>query len=264
MVLGLAAVIGFHPVQRDYLISTRPNRPRGGKGLGGGVGFPSRPAGLSHFHEKRRKKGEGEGCWVSIPSSGIISFPPSSRFPRMFGRARVCFHPVQRDYLISTGQAPVVLAPPEPIRFPSRPAGLSHFHRLRPQSKLDEQHLFPSRPAGLSHFHSARRMRNSGSISQFPSRPAGLSHFHRSIWTRWLSWSPSAMVSIPSSGIISFPLTHETEAQRQVYRGFPSRPAGLSHFHRRNCRVSCGADGGGFPSRPAGLSHFHATTAPSK
>ena len=64
---------------------------------------------------------------------------------------------------------------------------------------------FPSRLAGLSHFHRRRQRRGLLGLDQFPSRLAGLSHFHQ-VWNSLEAYQASLEVSIPSSGIVSFPL----------------------------------------------------------
>ncbi len=63
----------FHPVQRDYLISTFDLLLSSIEDLI--WPFPSRPAGLSHFHPMEFKEVHTLAPIVSIPSSGIISFP---------------------------------------------------------------------------------------------------------------------------------------------------------------------------------------------
>ena len=117
------AVPGFHPVWRDYPISTLD------------------------FVEKAT----GKFVKVSIPSGGIILFPLGDGHD-VFAEGTVSFHPVWRDYPISTlmyakvdfsriegfhpvwrdypiSTAPRNDAPLGNLGFPSRLAGLSYFHR---------------------------------------------------------------------------------------------------------------------------------------
>ncbi len=102
-------IISFHPVWRDYPISTIFEVVNLRKTLG----FPSRLAGLSYFHEKKR-----DNSWpprrVSIPSGGIILFPPIDIRNRANQRGE----------------------------FPSRLAGLSYFHRRGGRSLLGGQPVF--------------------------------------------------------------------------------------------------------------------------
>ena len=117
------AKFGFHPVWRDYPISTRGNlRP------------PDRPA------------------------------------PR--------FHPVWRDYPISTCQVHPQWCPADG-RFPSRLAGLSYFHQVQGRGR--------ARPRGVSI--------PSGGIILFPPQVQVIEKVIK-----------ETVVSIPSGGIILFPL----------------------------------------------------------
>ena len=89
---------------------------------------------------------------VSIPSGGIILFPPVEQTYQP-ATLTYRFHPVWRDYPIST---------------------LYHHHRYRLTDR------FPSRLAGLSYFHSRGQSGRRGlRLLEFPSRLAGLSYFHQ-------------------------------------------------------------------------------------
>ena len=194
--------------------------------------FPSRLAGLSYFHSVPAPLSPRPGGRpVSIPSGGIILFPPVVVFPgrdKDHRQRRVSipsggiilfpplgdletlitmasFHPVWRDYPISTLRARAGRGQP----------GHRSFHpvwRDYPISTLGQgggpdprqRDEFPSRLAGLSYFHFGPQR---CFLSPVPSS------FHP-VWrdypistTTWYGlWTEQKSVSIPSGGIILFPL----------------------------------------------------------
>ena len=189
---------GFHPVWRDYPISTSPKDsereiaetqvsipsggiilfPRSGNPGPGGwaailvfpsrlaglsyfhclflvlifllaltVGFPSRLAGLSYFHSSaailRRH-------WSSCFHPVWRDYPISTRkvFDSAVRAVEPCFHPVWRDYPISTGSVPPGWPPCMcEYRFPSRLAGLSYFHNGLPPT-VSQVNVSVSIPSG--------------------------------------------------------------------------------------------------------------------
>ncbi len=245
-------MLGFHPVQRDYLISTLkplPENVREGEGL-----FPSRPAGLSHFHQSslRMKVETKDGFHpvqrdylisthhrplpgshhppVSIPSSGIISFPPGRRrlcWPR---RNRLGFHPVQRDYLISTHHRPLPGSHHPPVSIPS--SGIISFPPGRRRLCWPRRNRLGFHPVQRDYLISTGYGRKVNSMNNTCFHPVQRDYLISTppdeCETQGLS--PS-FHPVQRDYLISTGRYGRGGSAGRRARWFPSRPAGLSHFH---------------------------------
>ena len=120
---NVAVPASFHPVWRDYPISTRDVSESGDGQWPSLVSIPS--GGIILFPPVVISVRQTAQRLVSIPSGGIILFPLARYTPNGVQQMEG-FHPVWRDYPISTKYRDEVVQDLE--AFPSRLAGLSYFH----------------------------------------------------------------------------------------------------------------------------------------
>ena len=155
---GMSSCRCFHPVWRDYPISTQ--RPPTAPGVLYPEEFPSRLAGLSYFHWSW-----GFFCYLALYCQS--------------------FHPVWRDYPISTMPLSVPKSEPRPT---------VRFHPVWRDYPISTVHHVAIAVNNLKGFHPVWRDYPISTLRQNVGDPA-----------------QRILVSIPSGGIILFPRTRQSQ-----------------------------------------------------